>query len=233
MVSISELNASISIIFFSLLIIFIIWFIFSFTKWADKNLIPVFSKLVGESNEPVYNVPSTIREVLINDCINDKKLRCFFFMDVSLITELFYQMDSQKQVKKTEKISTGKKQNVGGNLKIHDTGAEASYNSTTDQQVETESCYFESNSSNCKRVMKRLYDDNEVFILDLEERNYKPDIGKTFENCCETLHKDCHAPLPEHWLKIYREQIKKYATSYDGLKKEIEDARQNKKICYY
>lgn len=229
MVSIIELSAYISLIFYSLVIILFIWLIFFFTKWADKNLIPAFTKVIGEADKPVYNVPSTIREVLINDCINDKKLRCFFYIDVPLITELYYQIEQQQPIKKTEKISKGKKQNVGGNLKIQNVGAEASHETLDEKEVETESCYLENHSSYCKKIMKRLYEDNEVFILDLEERNYKPDIEKTFESCCETLQTECHAPLPEHWLKIYTEQIRQYAISYDGLKKEIEEVCQNKR----
>jgi hypothetical protein len=233
MFSIIELSSYISVIFFSLLLVFIIWFIFFFNKWADKNFIPVFGKIIGEPNKPVpvYDapVPSTTREVLRNDCVNETKLRCFFFVNVPLITDLYSQIESQQPIKQIEKISTGKKQNIGGNLKLPIADAEASYDKINDQQVEIESCYLPSQSSYCKKVMKRLYEDNEVFILDIEERNYNPDIEKTFDRCCESLYNDCHAPLPEHWLKIYREQVKKYATSYEGLKNEIEETCQNKR----
>ena len=236
MISIIELSSYISVIFFSLLSFFIIWFIFFFSKWADKNLIPVFGKSIGEPNKPpVYDVPvpSTTREVLRNDCVDETKLRCFFFMNVPLITDLYSQIESQQPIKQIAKTSIGKKQTINGNLKlpiaIADVSAGASYDTTNDQQVETESCYRPSHSSYCKKVMKRLYEDNDVFILDIEERNYNPNIEKTFDKCCESLYNDCHAPLPDHWLKIYREQVKKYAISYDGLKKEIEETCQNKR----
>lgn len=226
-----ELSAYITAIFFILLIGFIIWFIFSFSKWADKNLIPAFSKVMGEPGKPVYDVPapSTKREVLRKDCIDDTKLKCFFFMDVSIITQLYSQIESQQPIKQTKKISTGEKQIVAGNLKSPVGGVEASVGSTNDEQVEIESCFLPNNSSYCKRVMKHLFEDNEVFILDVEERNYKPDIEDTFERCCKTLLNECNAPLPEHWLKIYRDQIREYATSYDDLKKEIDGAWQNKR----
>ncbi len=231
MTSILELSAYISIIFFSLLIIFIVWFILSIRKLSEKNLISYFSKITGEPDKPVYDAPapSTTREVLRDDCTNDTKLRCFFFMNVAIITDLYSQIESQQPIKQIEKISKGTNQNIRGNVKSPIAGAEASYGQKNEQQVETESCYLPSHSSYCKKVMKRLYEDNEVFIFDIEERNYDPKIERTFETCCETLYNDCHAPLPEHWLKIYREQVRKFATSYDGLKKEIEENCQNKR----
>ena len=183
MISILELSAYISIIFYSLLIFFILWFIFSFSKWADKNLIPAFSKITGGPDKPVFDVPvpSTTREVLRNDCINDTKLRCFFFMDVPIITDLYSQIESLQPIRQIEKISTDKKQKIGGNVKIPSAGAEASYGKKNNQQVETESCYLTMHSSYCKKVMKHLYEDNEVFILDIEERKLNPEIEKKFE----------------------------------------------------
>lgn len=233
MLSIIELSSYISVIFFSLLLVFIIWFVFFFSKWADKNLIPVFGKIIGEPNKPVpvyaVDVTSTTKEVLRNDCINDTKLQCFDFMDVSVITDLYSQIELKKPIKQIEKTSTGKKQNIGGNLKSPIADAGGSYCETNDQQVEIESCYFPNDSSNCKKVMKRLYEENDVFILDIEERNHNPDIEEKFDRCCKILHNDCRAPLPEYWLKVYREQVRKYATSYDDLKKEIEDTCQKKR----
>ncbi|VVB51731.1 Uncharacterised protein [uncultured archaeon] len=190
---------------------------------------------MGESNKPVYDSPALFPtiEVLINDCIDDTKLRSFFFMDVPRITELYSQIDSLQPIKRIEKTSTSKKQNVGGGIKSTivgaEAGAEVSFDTNKGQQVETESGFFPCHSSYCKRVMKRLYEGNEVFILDIEERNYNPDIEQTFEKCCEILRNECHAPLPDYWLKTYREDIRKYATSIDGLKKEIESVYQNKR----
>ena len=150
-------------------------------------------------------------------------------MDVPIITDLYSQIESLQPIRQIEKISTDKKQKIGGNVKIPSAGAEASYGKKNNQQVETESCYLTMHSSYCKKVMKHLYEDNEVFILDIEERKLNPEIEKKFEGCVETLLNDCHAPLPEHWLKIYREQARKYTTSYEGIKKEIEETYQNKR----
>lgn len=235
MISIIELSAYISIIAFIGLIILFILLIYSVKTLSDKNIIPALSKAMSESNKPVYDSPALFPtiEVLINDCIDDTKLRYFFFMDVPRITELYSQIDSLQPIKRIEKTSIGKKQNVGGGVKSTiagaEAGVEASYDTTKGQQVETESCFLPSHPSYCKRVMKRLYEGNEVFILDIEERNYNPDIENKFEKCCETLHSECHAPLPDYWLKTYREEIRKYATSIDGLKKEIENVCQNKR----
>lgn len=150
-------------------------------------------------------------------------------MDVPVITELYSQIELKKPIKQVEKTSTGKKLDIGGNLKSPIADAAGSYGATNDQQVEIESCYLPNDSSNCKKVMKRLYEENNVFILDIEERIHNPDIEEKFDRCCKTLHNDCRAPLPEYWLKVYREQVRKYATSYDDLKKEIEETCQKKR----
>lgn len=229
-----EISAYIALIFFIMLTAIIIFVSFFFGKWANKNLASVLRNILTEgANTPISTNPGsstipTIKELLRKDCIDETKIKNFFFMDDSTITKLYSQIDPLQQIEQTKKTLTDGKKELAVNSNLPIVNAEASSVTTNTQQVETVSRYLPLNSSYCNRVMRRLHDNQEVFILDIE-RNYKSNIREIFEDSCKTLTKECHVSLPEYWLKTYREQIMEYAISDDDFKDEIINACQDKR----
>lgn len=226
MISLVEINAILIILLFFGFIYFVFWF----RSIIKSDIISKFKELFRPTYAIEQPLISSKEEVLINDCIDDKKFISFYFINEQMVKDLYSQKEQYLPTNQIEKMSVSKKEGTKAGIKA-DVGYMSSScggtaNTAIDMATETKKSYISTPPFCCREIMKDLHMNDKIYKSNLEGQIYNPRIIDTFNECCGQLHNNCYITFSEYWLNNNRDMLKKYMSS-DILKKEITDKCQN------